>query len=53
MDEMISSNYPVIEVLHFTGKFLVNQAVRLIDRRKHFQLLGYGAALLIDCSHQK
>lgn len=50
---MISSNYPVIEVLHCTGKFLVKQAIRLIDRRKHFQLLGYGAALLVDRSYQK
>ena len=53
MDEMISSNYPVIEVLHSTGKFPMNQVVRLIDGRKHFQLLGYGAALLINRSYQK
>jgi hypothetical protein len=50
---MISSNYPVIEVPHFTGKFRVKQAVRLIDRRKHFQLLRDGAALLIDRPHQE
>jgi exonuclease III len=29
------------------------QAVRLIDGREHFELLGYCAALLIDCSNQK
>ena len=50
---MISSNYPVIEVVHSTGKFPVKQVVRLVDRRKHLQLLGYCAALLIDCSYQK
>ena len=53
MDEMIPSNYPVIEVPHSTGKFRVKQVVRLIDRREHFQLLGYRAALLIDRPHQK
>ena len=53
MEGMISSNYPFIKVMHSTGKFLLKQAVRLIDRREHPKLLGYGAALLIDCSYQK
>jgi len=34
MDEMISSNDPVIEVMHCTGKFLPKQAVGLIDGHK-------------------
>jgi hypothetical protein len=53
VDEVISSNYPIIEVLHSTGKFLAKQGVRLIDGRKHSKMLGYRTALLIDCTHQE
>ncbi len=35
VDEVISSNCPIIEVLHCTGKFLVKQGLGLIDGGKH------------------
>ena len=53
VDEVISSNCPIIEVMHCTGKFLVKQGLGLIYGCKHLQMFRYCTALLIDCAHQE